>query len=122
MLPRLVLLLLQVAAGWYIADWIAVPIIRNVPALARPYDIFVYAVVYALIIMVVGYSGSLVLKGVRTPSGGTLLLSLALALILAGLTLVPAVTQTVSGIVPALRTNLVLYPFAGALIGYYVKR
>ena len=122
MLPRLVLLALQLVAAWGLADWFAQPIIRAIPALGRPNDVFVYAVVYALIITVVGFSGSLILKDVRTPGGGALVASLVLGLILAGLTLVPAVTQAVNGIVPSLRTNPYWYPFVGALAGYFLRR
>ena len=35
--------------------------------LARPNDIFVDAVLYALVIMIVGFTGSLILKGLRPP-------------------------------------------------------
>jgi len=122
MLPRIVLFALQLLAAWAIADWFALPIIRNVPALARPYDVFVYAVVYTLIITIVGHSGSLVLKDVRTPSGGTLVITFILSMLLAGLTLVPAVTQVVHGLIPMLRSNLYLYPLLGAVLGYYLKR
>ncbi len=92
MLPRIVLFALQLFAAWAIADWFVLPIVRNVPALARPYDVFVYAFIYALIVMIVGYSGSLVLKDVRTPSGSTLIVTLILSFVFAGLTQVPART------------------------------
>ena len=119
MLPRIVLFGLQLLAAWYLA-----PAIKGlVPGLvARPHDIFVYAVLYALIIMIVGFAGSLVLKNVPTPSGLTLAVSLVLACALAGLTLVPAITQALEGAVPALRTNRNVYPLLGALIGYFIKR
>ena len=122
MLPRIVLLALQLLAAWALVDWFALPLIRNVPALARPYDVFAYAIVYSAIIMIVGYSGSLILKDVPKPSGATLIVTFVLALVLAGLTLVPAVTQIVNGIVPSLRTNLYVYPLVGALAGYYLRR
>ena len=122
MLPRIVLFALQFLAAWGIADWFVLPIVRNVTSLARPYDVFVYATVYSLLVMIIGYSGSLVLKDVRTPSGGTLVATFILAMALAGLTLVPAVTQVLNGAIPMLRTNLYLYPLLGAFIGYYLKR
>lgn len=119
MLPRIVLFVLQLIAAWYLA-----PVIKGVlpVLLARPYDIFLYAILYALIIMIIGFAGSLVLKDVPTPSGATLAVSLLLAIGLAALTLVPAITQALGGAVPVLRTNLNVYPLLGALIGYFVKR
>ena len=119
MLPRIVLFALQLLAAWYL-----VPAIKSaLPALlTRPYDIFVYAVLYALVITVVGFVGSLILKDVRTPSAQTLVSSLVLALLLAGLTLVPAVTQASGGVVPALRANPHIYPLIGALAGYFARR
>jgi hypothetical protein len=59
---------------------------------------------------------------VRSPSGGTLVLSLVLALGLAAVTLVPAARDAIHGVIPALRSNLYLYPFIGALVGYYLRR
>lgn len=119
MLPRIVLLLIQIAAAWFLADPIRAVI---TPVLGRQYDIFVYAVIFAVIIMVVGFAGSLVLKGIRVPTAGTFIASLLLALILAALTLVDQVRLPVEAAVPILRGNLKVFPFIGALLGYILKR
>lgn len=119
MLPRIVLFVLQLAAAWFIA-----PVVKSaLPALlARPYDLLIDAVIIALIVMIVGFAGSLILKEVPSPSGATLIAALLLALVLAGLATVPAIQQVVEGIVPALRNNRILYPLVGAFAGYYLKR
>ncbi|MEZ5818605.1 MAG: hypothetical protein R3D44_16125 [Hyphomicrobiaceae bacterium] len=119
MLPRIVLLLIQVAAAWFLAT----PIKSALPALFRSqYDIFIYAVLYAVIIMVVGFAGSLVLKGVRVPTSATFVASLVLAVILAVLTLIPQITGPLQDALPLLRGNAKLYPLVGALVGYLLKR
>ncbi len=119
MLPRIVLFVLQLIAAWYLAPAIkgALPVL-----VARPNDIFIDAILYALIILIVGFVGSLILKGASTPSSGTFTICLLLALVLAGLTLVPQVTQIVETTVPALRGNRSLWPLLGAVVGYVLKR
>lgn len=119
MLPRLVLLLIQIAAAWFLADQVRAVII---PIIGRQYEIFVYAAIYAVIIMVVGFAGSLVLKNVRVPTAGTFLASLILAFIFAGITLVDQVRLPIETALPFLRGNTKFYPFAGALIGFILKR
>ena len=121
MLPRIVLFALQFLAAWYLGEILAQFIARGF-SVGRSNEIFVYAAVYPLLIMLVGYAGSKVLKEVRTPSGSTLLVTVALSVGLALLTLVPQVTQALETAIPALRSSRYLYPLAGALIGYYVKR
>jgi hypothetical protein len=120
MLPRIVLLLVQIAAAWFLADRIkdALPALL----LGRQYDIFVYAVIYAVIIMVVGFAGSLVLKDVRVPTVGTFVVSLVLACILSAITLFSQVSGPIHNAVPVLGSNPKLYPLVGAVIGYLLKR
>ena len=119
MLPRIVLLIIQIAAAWFLAE----PIKAAIPSLlGRQYDIFIYALIYAAIIMLVGFAGSLVLKGVRVPTVATFVASLVLALILAGITLVSQVLGPVQDALPFLRGNTKLFPFVGALVGYLLKR
>ena len=123
MLPRIVLFFLQLLVAWYTADLFAMPIVRGL-GLTRTYDVLVYAVVLALLVMIVGWAGSLVLKDLTQPSGATLLVCLALALLLAGLTLIPQAQQALESAVPAFRdpNNRRFIPLLGALVGYLVKR
>ena len=121
MLPRIVLFALQLLTAWYVGEAFTGFIARGL-SIGRNNEIFVYAVVYPFIIMLVGYIGSKVLKEVRTPSGGTLVATFALSIGFAVLTLVPQITQMADLIIPALRSNRYLYPLAGALLGYFIKR
>jgi hypothetical protein len=119
MLPRIVLLLVQIAAAWFLAG----PIKSALPTLlGRPYDIFVDALIFAAIIMVVGFAGSLVLKGVRIPTVATFVASLVLACILAGITLFNELSGPINTALPLLRANPTLYPLIGAIVGYQLKR
>lgn len=120
MLPRLVLLVLQVAAGLFVVPQLKVSLQGVVPA---AYDLFFLAVLYAVVIMVVGFIGSVVMKGLPIPSSGTLIAMLILACgIVALVKWVPEFTQTVEGVVPALKANRYAYPFVAALLGYYLKK
>lgn len=121
MLPKIVLFGLQFLAVWYLGDLVSTTIARGL-AVARDNMIYVYALVYPVIVMLVGHAGSTVLKGVRRPSGATLIVTIAAAIALALTTLVPQIVQVVEGIVPALRGNRYVYPLIGALAGYYLKR
>jgi len=119
MLPRIVLLIIQIAAAWFLAD----PIKSALPTLVgRQYEIFLYALLYAAIIMVVGFAGSLVLKGLQVPSVRTFFASLVLAIILAAITLFSEITEPIHQALPFLRGNAKLYPLIGAVIGYTLKR
>ncbi|MDX2156932.1 MAG: hypothetical protein SFW09_10535 [Hyphomicrobiaceae bacterium] len=119
MLPRIVLLLIQIAAAWFLAD----PIKSVLPTLiARPYDIFVYAVLYTIIVFVIGFAGSLVLKNVRVPTTGTFIVALLLAFVGAGITLIEAIRVPIDTALPLLRSNHKVYALVGALIGYIIKR
>jgi hypothetical protein len=119
MLPRIVLLLIQIAAAWFLAD----PIKAALPALVgRQYDIFLYALIYAVIITIVGFVGALVLKGLRIPTAATFLVSLVLAAILSAITLVSQINGPIQEAIPLLRDNAKLYPLVGAVVGYLLKR
>jgi hypothetical protein len=98
MLGRLILLLFQLAVGWFAAPHI----VRYLPKFGGVVDLFVYAIIVALLVTVVGFVGSLVLQGVGTPTTGTLTSALVLALIFAALTLVEPVTAFVSSITPGI--------------------
>ncbi len=121
MLPRIVLLVLQIAIAWIGGSWIAVPIIRALGT-GREYSILIYAAVYALLVWLVGLAGSSVLKGLRGPSMGTLAVSLLLALVVAGLTLIPAVREAVTSVISTQNVSIFYYPLLGAVVGYLIKR
>jgi hypothetical protein len=119
MLPRIVLLLIQVAAAWFLAD----PIKSALPTiLGRQYDIFVYALLYAAIVMIVGFIGALILKGLRVPTLSTFVASLVLAAVFAAVTLISAINAPLQEAVPILRSSPKLYPLIGAVVGYMLKR
>lgn len=114
MLGRLVLLLLQIVIGWFGATYLMGLI--NVPG---TFQLYIFAVVCAIVVFLIGVIGAQVLKDVWTPSGHTLSWALAFALIAAliasfGPSLIPQIPW---GKVPP--QYLVL---AGAIIGYTIKK
>lgn len=116
MLGRLVLLLLQIAVGWYGSK--ALMGMINVPG---TFHLYVFAIVAAIVVFLIGVIAAQVLKEVGTPSGHTLSWALAWALIAAllwsfGPTL-PVLSEVPWGKIPADYAVL-----AGAIIGYTIKK
>lgn len=116
MLPRIVLLVVQIAAAWFLGDRIKAAI----PSLTSSYDIFIYAVIYAVIIMVIGFAGSLIMKNIRVPTAGTFVASLVLAFIFAAIA--AFFSAPIQNALPFLSGNAKLYPLVGAFLGYILKR
>jgi len=116
MLGRLILLLIQIAVGWTLAPVVA----RYLPPLGQ-LRIFAFALIFAIIVWLVGVIGSLVLKDVAKPSPAALTMALLGALLGAGLTLVPQVTGAVAGLIKG-GVPLLVWPLAGAVLGYALKR
>lgn len=116
MLARLLLLLVQLGVGWFAAP----QVLRYLPKFGGVIDLFIYAIVVALLVTLVGFAGSLVLQGVGTPSTGTLTSALIFALIFAALTLFDPVTAFVSSLNLGIRRDV--YPLVGAVLGYFIKR
>jgi hypothetical protein len=117
MLPRIVLTLVQLAACWSYA-----PQLRAfVPVGLGALDIFLLAVIMAVVVWIVGHVGALVLKDTPPPSTGTLTACLVLALAGAALTLIPQVTGTVGALLKG-GVPLRAYPLVGAVLGYLVRR
>lgn len=115
MLPRIILLALQIVGAWYGAD-----ALRRLLPLWREFDIFVWAVLFAVLVYFIGFVGSLILKGLRPPSPAAFVVTLIVALIFAGLTWIPQVTEIVRNV--GIRVDPKVYPYVGALIGYFLKR
>ncbi|MFM2423578.1 MAG: hypothetical protein RL291_2108 [Pseudomonadota bacterium] len=117
MLPRLVLLLAQLWVGWEIATLL----LRYLPQTMGQLRIFVFALIAAIVVWLLGHLGALVLKDTAPPSSATLTFVLLFALIGAVITLIEPVTRLVSG---TLRGNIQAqwYPMIGAVLGYLIKR
>lgn len=120
MLPRIILIVLQIVVAWICADWVVQPIVRNL-GVGRDYVIFVYAGVCALIVWLVGLAGGGVLKEVSTPSGGTFIVALVVALATAFALYIAQ--ESIETALPFLRgTRVIAYPIVGAVLGYWLKR
>jgi hypothetical protein len=115
MLGRLVLLLLQLGIGWYAMPHIG----RYLPKLGQ-LDIFVLAVIFAILVCIVGFVGALVLKDVAPPSSATVTTTLIVALIFAALTLVPQIMAFVDQFARGVPRQV--YPLIGAVLGYAARR
>lgn len=113
MLGRLILILLQIAAGWFAGPFL----FSHVPV-PGGLGLFVYAIIFAVLAFLVGVLGGLVIKDVGQPSSSALTVSLVLALIAAAVvTYVPAAMQLLGNALS--QRGVVL---AAAIIGYLVKR
>lgn len=116
MLSRLILLAVQLIVAWFAAPYI----MRYIPGLGG-LQLFVYAVVFAVLVWVVGLVLSQVLRGTGMPSSATLVTCMIVALIGAALitwlpVLVPDFASTMR------RIPTLAYPLIGAALGYHIKR
>jgi hypothetical protein len=114
MLGRLILILLQAIIAWFLA-----PIIAGKIPVPGAFSLFIYAILFAIIVFLVGIIAAQVLRDVGQPGSATLSWSLVLALIAAvvatwGPEFIPQVSW---GTIQA--RGLVL---AGAILGYLIKR
>lgn len=115
MLGRLLLLILQLAICWFAGP----EIFKKLPQMGQ-LNIFLQAVVFAILVWLIGAVGSIVLKDVAMPSVRTLTAALVLALVFAGLTLVPEITRAIGNVVRGI--PLLAYPLVGAVLGYAIRR
>jgi hypothetical protein len=114
MLGRLILILLQVVIAWF-----AAPIIAGYIPVPGAFSLFLFAVICAVLVFLVGVIGAHILRDVGEPGSATLTWALILALIAAavatwGPQLVPHV--------PWSRVSPRALVLAGAVLGYLVKR
>lgn len=111
MLGRLVLILLQLAVGWFAAP----QVLRYVPV-GGDAQVFVYAVAAAIIVWVVGLIGAQILKDVSTPSAGTLA-----AALLGGVIGAAIVAFKINSMIP-INVPPNLWPLGLATLGYALRR
>jgi hypothetical protein len=113
MLGRLILLLLQIAIGWFgttaIMDQIRFGEFR----------LFIFAIVAAIVVFLIGVIAAQVIKEVWMPSSRTLSWAVVVALIVAALwTFGPQYLPDI----PWRRARAEYAVLAGAILGYMIKR
>lgn len=112
MIGYLLLVVLQFAAAFTGAPYV----LRYVPVQGDPRT-FVHALVFAVIVWIVGLVGSFALKDVRLPTTRTLAAAMLGAVIGAGLMFVPQLLAAIPFKFPPL-----YLPLAGAILGYLARR
>lgn len=113
MLARLLLIILQIAAGWFGANAV-LPFVQ-----IGEYQLFVFGLIAAIFVWIVGLLASLVLRYIGRPGGGTLAFTIAFALLAAALaTWGPQLLPTI----PWGRIDAYYLTLAGAIIGYIMKK
>lgn len=115
MLGRLILFLLQIVLGWFGSELIMSRFGGGVPGSFR---LFVFAVIAAVVIYLIGVLAAQVLKEVGSPSSATLSSTLILALVAAALwTFGPGLISAI----PWGKIRPEYAVLAGAILGYTVK-
>ncbi|MEO1264092.1 MAG: hypothetical protein AAFV26_00120 [Pseudomonadota bacterium] len=115
MLARLVLIVIQAGLSIRLAPEIR----RFLTVDLQGFDIFVYALIFGVLVWLVGVLGHLILKDVAQPTPSTLAFSIGTALVFAGLTLIPDLTEAVGRVI---KLDAYYYPLVGAVLGYAVKK
>lgn len=114
MLGRLILILLQIVVAWFLA-----PIIAKYIPVAGIFSLFVFAVICAIIVFLVGVLAAQVLRDVGQPGSATLTWCLILALLAAAIaTWGPSLLPQI----PWSRVPDRALVLAGAVLGYLVKK
>lgn len=114
MLGRLVLLLVQIAVGWF-GSKALMGFLSGVPA---AFSLYVFAIVAAIVVFLIGLIAAQVLKDVGAPSSSTLSWSVAFALIAA---LLWSFGPTYLAGVPWGRVPAEYAVLGGAILGYWIK-
>ena len=113
MLGRLILLLLQIAVGWFGTTAIMAQIRFG------EFRLFIFAIVAAIVVFLIGLLAAQVIKEVGTPSSSTLSWAVVVALIVAALwTFGPQFVPDI----PWGRVQAQYAVLAGAILGYMIKR
>ena len=113
MLGRLVLLLLQITLGWFASNALMTYVKFG------EFRLFIFAVIAAIVVYLIGIIAAQVIKDVGSPSSQTLSASLVLALIAA------AIATWGPSLIPQIPWSQVPDKYlvmAGAILGYMFKR
>lgn len=114
MLGRLILILLQV-----IITWFAAPIVAGYVPVPGAFSLFLFAIIAAIIVFLVGVLAAQVLRDVGQPGTVKLTWALVFALIAAA---VVALGPTLLPHVPWGRVSPRALVVAAAVLGYFIKR
>jgi hypothetical protein len=113
MLARLLLIALQIVAGWFGAHAL-LPYLQ-----LGDMTLFAFGAAAAVIVWIIGLMASLVLRGIGRPGGGTLAFTFVFALLAAAVAVWgPQLLPTV----PWGRIDAYYLTLAGAVIGYVMKK
>lgn len=113
MLGKLILILVQLVIGWFASNALM--------SLIKFGDLrlYIYAVVAAIVVFLIGVLGSMVLRGVGQPGSATLTMALIFALIAAVLwSFGPQILSSV----PWNNIRADVAVLVGAVLGYAIKR
>ncbi|MEZ5773138.1 MAG: hypothetical protein R3D33_00050 [Hyphomicrobiaceae bacterium] len=113
---RLILFLLQLVVGWFAGQ----AIVEKWLSFGGPLQLFIYAIMFAVLAWICGLVAAELLQGVAKPSQQTLLASVVIAAIVAAVIIfVPQVKSLLAGIRGVDSTLLVLI---AAVLGYHARR
>jgi hypothetical protein len=115
MLSHVIALPLQVVIAWFAGP----ALIGLIPATGA-WELFAYAVLYAVLVWIVGVVSAEIMQA-ELPSAGMLVASISLAIVGAAIyTWLPTFVPSMSGTWRGLAGQI--FPFVGAILGYQVGR
>lgn len=113
MLGRLILVLVQLIVGWYASHALMTLVKFN------DFRLYIFAVIAAVVVFLIGVLGSLILRGVGQPGSATLSMSLIFALVAA---LLWSFGPELVGSLPWGKVKPTAAVMVAAVLGYLVKR
>ncbi|MFN0218171.1 MAG: hypothetical protein ACKVP4_05055 [Hyphomicrobium sp.] len=114
MLGKIILFLLQIVVAWLVTPIL----VANIPVPGE-FNIFLYAVLFAIVVFLTGVLGGQVLREVGAPSSATLSAALIVALIFAAIVFF---APQFLAVLPGNTISHRGFVLAGALLGYWLKR
>jgi len=114
MLGRLLLILVQLVLGWYLAMELG----KFVPHIGS-LNLFMMAAVFTIVVWAIGVLAAAVLKDVSQPSSATLLFSFAAAVLFAVIAVFPEAHRAVQSVIGHVDARI--YPLVGAVLGYAIQ-
>ena len=114
MLGRLMLILVQLVVGWYAVLEIA----KVLPPIGS-LELFVLALLFAVLVWAIGLLAAAVLKDSAQPGPSALLFAAATAVVFSSLSMFPDAQSAIVSV--ARPVDIRIYPLVGAVLGYAVQ-